>query len=171
MNMNTRRLYVVGLIVRFLPETRCFKLKNKLYKWAGVKINGEVRICSSVHIIGDANLSIGDNVWIGPESFISAAADINIGSFVNIAPRVSLICGTHDIDYEGISIAGVGRSNKIVIKDGCWICTGATILGTSIIGYKSIVAAGAITKGKYEDNQLLTGILAKSQSLLMKKSR
>ena len=163
--MNTKLLYIVGLFVRLLPETSCFRFKRWLYGLSGAKIGRNTRICSSACIIGNANLTIGDNVWIGPHCFISASAEVTIGSDVNIAPRVSIICGTHIIDYDGGSIAGEGISQDIVIKDGCWLCANSTILGSSVIGKKSIVGAGAITKGVYNDNQLLVGVIAKQRPL------
>lgn len=164
--MNTSLLYIVGLLVRLLPETKCFKLKRRLYCLSGAKIGRNTKICSSVRIIGSGNLTIGDHVWIGPNCLISTSADVTIGSDVNIAPCVSIICGSHAIDYDGVSIAGEGISDIIVIKDGCWICASSTILGSSIIGKKSIVGAGAITKGEYPDNQLLVGVIAKMKPLI-----
>lgn len=161
--MNSRILYFVSIFTRILPESRCFGIKRVLYKWAGIDIGSNVRICSSALILGSGKLSIGNNTWIGPQSLISASASINIGSDVNIAPRVSLICGSHKIDFEGPSIAGEGISEDIIVKDGAWICANSTILGSSVIGKKSIVAAGAVTKGKYDDNQLITGVLARQR--------
>lgn len=36
--MKTKRLILIRKIMNFLPETRFFHIKNKLLRWAGVKI-------------------------------------------------------------------------------------------------------------------------------------
>lgn len=96
--MNSIGLYVVGHIVRLLPDTRCFCIKRLLYHMCGVKVGNNVRICSSVKITGIAPFKIGDNVWIGHDTMIVASAEVIIESHVNIAPRVYIGTGTHEID-------------------------------------------------------------------------
>ena len=59
--MNGIGLYLVGHIIRLLPDTHCFGIKRCLYRMAGVQIGRNVRICSSAVISGDGHLSIGDN--------------------------------------------------------------------------------------------------------------
>ena len=69
------------------------------------------------------------------------------------------------IDFEGPSIAGTGTTENVLIADGCWICTGSTLLGSSVIGRKSIVAACSCTKGEYPDCSLIKGVVAKAVPL------
>lgn len=159
--MNSLKLYLVGHLIHLLPETRLFSLKNTLLRWAGVSIGNNVRICSSIYIIGNGKLSIGDNTWIGPNCFISSSSKIVIGNNCDIAPCCRLMTGSHEIDLEGGRIAGKGYNADIIVGDSTWVCTGSTILGGSTIGKYSLIAAGSITKGSYTDKKLLKGILAK----------
>lgn len=158
--MSPVKLYIVRIICLFLPETRCFALKRHLYRWCGAVIGKNVSICSSVRIIGNGKLRIGDNTWIGSECMLNVSSSIVIGRSCDIAPRVTMVTGSHIINYEGDSIAGEGISMDIEIEDGCWICACSTILGSSKIGRKSIVSAGSITKNQYGDNELLVGAIA-----------
>lgn len=159
--MNSFGLYLVGHIIRLLPDTRCFGIKRMLYHMCGVKIGTNVRICSSVKVIGNASLIIGDNVWIGHDSMIVASAKVIIGAHVNIAPRVYIGTGTHVIDTTGISIAGEGKSLPIIIGDGAWICANSSIIAGVKIGKRSIVAAGAVVLHDVPDGELWGGIPAK----------
>lgn len=146
-----------------LPETRCFGLKRILLKIAGIGIGKNVRICSSVTIVGDGELFIGDNTWIGPQCFISSSACITIGQNVDIGPQVSLVTGSHKINKHDVRVVGDGYNMDISVGEGSWICTRSLILGGSIIGKRTIVAAGAVTKGFYNDDKMLCGCLAHEQ--------
>lgn len=86
--------YFNMIIFRLLPETSCFALKRSLFRFAGAKIGKNVRICSSVHIMGCGELIIGDDVWIGHEVFISTTSRVEIGNYVDIAPMVYIYWNT-----------------------------------------------------------------------------
>lgn len=159
--MNTFLLYLVGGFVHCLPSTRCFYLKRQLYKLAGVKIGKNVRIASSVTIIGNGHLTIGDNTWIGHQVLICCSDKISIGKDCDIAPRVYIGNGTHEIETQGIKAAGKGCSLPITIGDGCWICANCAILPSTVIGSCSIIAAGAVVKGEIPARQLWGGAPAR----------
>ena len=59
--------------------------------------------------------------------------------------------GTHDLEY----------SEPITIKDGCWICSGATVCGGVTIGENSIVAAGAVVTRDVPPNSIAAGVPAR----------
>lgn len=160
--MKSITLYIVSMIIRNLPETRAFGIKRILYRWAGATVGKNVRICSSVRILGAGNLEIGDNTWIGHETLIVASSNIKIGKDVDIAPRVFIGTGTHIIDINSPNVAGEGISKDIKIGDGCWLCVNTSILPGVEIGKKSIVGAGAVvTKSFVEESIIIAGIPAK----------
>lgn len=166
--MNTKILYIYNILRLFLPETSLFSLKNKILRLAGVKIGNNVRICSSVKILGDGDLEIGDNVWIGIGTLIVSSksrqnpnAKITIGSNIDIAPRVYIGTGTHIIDINSENIAGEGISYDIIIENGCWICADSTILPGVKVGSKTIVAAKALVNKDLLENSVYAGIPAK----------
>lgn len=144
--MNTILLHLYNLLTIFLPETRFFALKCWLLKRAGVEIGKNVRICSSVRIIGDGKLSIGDNSWIGPQTLISCSspAEVKLGSNTDIAPKVYIGTGSHEIDMIGLHSAGKGVNSSIIIEDGVWICAGVFLLPGVRVGNKSIIGAGSV---------------------------
>lgn len=159
--MNSLKLYIVNKISCLLPETRTFGFKRTLYRWAGAKIGKDVRICSSVKILGVGVLSINDNTWVGPGVIISCSSKITIGANCDIAPCVYIGDGTHKIMADGERVAGDAVTDNIIIGDGSWICVNATILPGVSIGRKCVVAAGAVVTSGSEDMKLLAGVPAK----------
>lgn len=162
MKIKSFRLYIANSIMHLFPETRCYGIKRMLLKHSGINIGTNVRVCSSVHIIGCGNLTIGDNTFIGPHSFIHVSSSIIIGKNCDISSNVTILNGGHEIDFDGDHIAGKGKSEDVRIGEGTWICTNTTILGSSNIGKKCLVAASSTTKGAYHDKTVIKGCIAKS---------
>ena len=158
--MKTSVLYFANCIFRMLPETKCFGLKRGLLRLSGAKIGSNVRICSSVMIIGAGELTIGDNTWIGHRCLISASSSIKIGKNVDIAPNVYIGNGTHEITPDKERIASIELAKDIVIGNGCWLCANVTILPGVTIGDKCVVAAGSVVTKSYGNMKLLAGIPA-----------
>ena len=160
MYMKTSVLYFANCIFRMLPETKCFGLKRGLLRLSGAKIGSNVRICSSVMIIGAGDLTIGDNTWVGHRCLISASSSIKIGKNVDIAPNVYIGNGTHEITPDKERIASIELAKDIVIGKGCWLCANVTILPGVTIGDKCVVAAGSVVTKSYGNMKLLAGIPA-----------
>lgn len=158
--MNSTLLFIIKFILVFLPDTRCFGIKRALYRFAGVKVGKNVRICSSAKISGNGNLSIGDNTWIGHDAMIICSSNISIGSNVDIAPRVYIGTGTHVIDVISENIAGKGNNKDVVIEDGCWLGVQSVILPGVTVKSKNVVAAGAVVTKTFEPLVMLAGVPA-----------
>lgn len=159
--VRTSRIWFFSKILNFLPPTRFFKLKRIIYGYAGLDIESNVRISSNIKILIGGDVSIGENTWVG-HGFLLTGGDalVQIGKNCDIGPNVSIVTGTHVIDYVGDHVAGQGYSLPVTIGNGCWICTSAVILGGTVIGEKSIVAAGAVVRGTYPPKSLIGGVPA-----------
>lgn len=159
--MKPFKLYLISFLLPLIPETRGFSLKRRLYRFAGVVLGENVRICSSVKIRGNGNVEIGDNTWIGHNVQIISSSKVVIGKNVDIAPNVYIGTGTHKIDINGHRVAGEGYSKDVIIYNGTWVCTGVLVLPGTIIKEMSVVAAGAVTSGTFESYKLIGGVPAK----------
>ncbi len=166
--MNSVILHIIKIITFALPETRFFNFKCFLYKLAGVKIGKNVRICSSVRILGSGVLIIGDNTWIGHETTIISSSKIEIGANVDIAPRVYIGTGTHVIDVNSANIAGEGLNKDVIIEDGCWLGVASVILPGVTIRKKCVIAAGTVlNKSLNVTCFLIAGVPAKEIKSLL----
>jgi maltose O-acetyltransferase len=116
-----------------------------LNRFLGYDLADSVRIYSSAVILGNIQVSIGAETFIGHETLITGGmASIKIGARCDVSDRVGIFCGTHQIDAEGRRSAGVGYGRAISIEDGVWIGFGALVLPGVTIGEKAIVAAGTV---------------------------
>lgn len=126
-----------------------------MLRLAGAKVGENVKLSSSLKIYGAGDLSIGNNTWIGYQTFIVCSSRVDIGSNVDIAPRVYIGTGTHTINVDTAHVASSDISKDVKIEDGCWLCVNSVILPGVIIGKKSVVAAGAVVSRSFEDGKIL----------------
>lgn len=143
--MNPKKLYFFNLIIKILPPSHCYGLKNSLLRWCGAKVGNNVQMFSP-KILGDFDLELGDNVWIGhdPLIFGSKGSKITVESNAKIASRAILVTGYHKYNINYDNIAGPGKFDDITIKKGALVDTQTIILPGKTVGEKAHVAAGSI---------------------------
>ncbi len=142
---NTVVLQFVNVLFSITPLTRWYRIRARLLRIAGVDCEKSARIVSSCRIV-IMNIHIGKDTFIGHQTLISgnSTSRIIIGDNVDIAPRVVILNGTHEIDMIGEHSAGKGAGANVIIEDGVWIGANSTILPGVTIGKKSIIGAGSV---------------------------
>jgi acetyltransferase-like isoleucine patch superfamily enzyme len=107
--------------------------------------------------LGDGDLIIKDDVWIGARCHISPVGDavITIEAHCDLGPEVMIITGGHEIDPNGCHIGGKGFNSSVSIGEGSWLGARATILPGVILPSKTLVAAGAVVVTSPEREMLL----------------
>ena len=122
---------------------------------------------SASDIFTYSNISVGNDVYIGPKAiFLAAEAPINIGNKVLFGPGVSIITGNHPIDLRGKFIYDIleklpGEDMPVTISDDVWVGAGATILKGVTIGRGAVIAAGAVVNSNIPPYAIAGGIPAK----------
>ena len=160
--------FLVNHFVALLPPTRAFSLKRLLWKLIGVSVGCGVKINSGAKIWGGGAVELGDESWLGMNLtlIVPDGAKVIIGSNVDIGPDVLIECGSHTIGGPQRR-AGAGTADSIEIGSGTWLGCRVTLLGGTMLGLGTIVAAGAVVlPGKYPDNALLAGIPARISRIL-----
>ena len=99
--MKPTRLYFFNLMVKLLPASRGYGLKARMLRWCGAKVGKNVQMFSP-KIMGDFELELGDNVWIGHEALIFGAAGskITVETNSNIASRAIVVTGSHEYSIK-----------------------------------------------------------------------
>ncbi|MFC4639985.1 DapH/DapD/GlmU-related protein [Deinococcus hohokamensis] len=107
-------------------------------------------------------VSLGENVWVGAFTFIGGnpSAHVQIGNNVDIAPKVTIITGTHQLGTPQ-QRAGLGETRGVIINDGVWIGAGSLILPGVSIGGGSVIAAGSVVNRDVPENVLVAGVPAR----------
>jgi acetyltransferase-like isoleucine patch superfamily enzyme len=157
--MNSVNLYLYNLVCSLLPETRFFVLKTFMLRICNVTVGNNVKICSSVKILGSGKLNLGDNVWIGPECrfYIAKNTLVSIGENVDIAPCVYFGTGTHKISHSIIKAAGEGIGLDIHVKSGVWIGARAVILPGVTIEECVVVGAASLVNKNLPSRTICAG--------------
>lgn len=138
-------MQLVNMLFSITPLTRWYGIRSWLLRVAGINCHASARIVASCRIVTQ-NVTIGADTFIGHQTLITGTetASIRIGNSVDIAPRVVILSGTHDIDMLGAHSAGVGKGAPVEIQDGVWIGANSTITPGVTIGRKSIIGAGSV---------------------------
>lgn len=105
-----------------------------------------------------ATIDIGENTFINSGSIITSRKQVCIGKNCHIANQVIIM----DDDFHGVSNhkSPSGRE-AVIIADGVWIATRATILKGVTIGEGAVIAAGAVVTKDVPAYTLAGGVPAK----------
>lgn len=145
-------------LIKCLPLIKFPKLNVFLFRLSGYDVSYDARIYSSVEILGDIKVRIGDKTFIGHRSIITGGmGSISIGGNCDISDRVSIFCGSHEIDPIGERSAGIGIGKDISIGNGVWIGYGALILPGVKIGDKAIIGAGCVVSKDVPSRTIAVG--------------
>ncbi len=130
------------------------RVKIDEYAWFNVKNNRDD---------GRPSLIIGDNTYIGRFSHINASFDVVIENNVLITHRVLSTDEDHNYGDRDTPIIHQGGSfgGSVLLRSGCWIGTGASILPGVTIGKNAIVGTNAVVTQDVPDFTKVGGIPAK----------
>lgn len=162
--INSKRIYLVNLLMALLPNSGCQKFKAQLFRWAGAKVGKDVEFFQGIKVQGIGELEIGDRAFIGHEVLLmlNEGSKIIIEDNAIVGSRSILITGFHPIEPEGDRILGrSGTSSIVKIGKGCSVSTSCIVLPGVSVGEMSIVAAGATVSKDVEPYTLVGGCPAK----------
>ncbi|GAA2093880.1 acyltransferase [Kitasatospora saccharophila] len=107
-----------------------------------VRIGGGCVIGRGSHIVGHQRIELGDDVWTGPDVYITDQA--------------------HEYRDTGLPIGKQWpRNEPVSIGAGSWIGTGAVILPGARIGRNVVVAANSVVAGEVPDYAVVAGAPAR----------
>ena len=109
---------------------------------------------------------IGDRVSLVNTVLNTASGKIYIENDVIFGHNCMLLTGRHDFkDGKRKKLSGEVdtpyEGYDIKIRSGCWLASGAIVLGSVTIGTNSIIAAGAVVTKDVPDHSIVAGIPAK----------
>lgn len=101
---------------------------------------------------------IGEHTWIGQSCFLHSAGNITIGKAVGMGPYVKILTSVHrEVERSKPIIANDLDFGEVVIHDGCDIGIGAIILPGITVGEGAIVGAGAVVTKDVPDYSVVAG--------------
>lgn len=107
-------------------------------------------------------LTIGKNVGIAANAFISMRGPVTIGDDTIFGPNVAIHAENHNFKDAKVPIRLQGATRKgVTIGSDCWIGSNVKILDGVTIGNGCIIAAGAVVNKDIPDYSIVGGIPAK----------
>lgn len=155
---------------KVIGTTKDIEIYNKNYFIIGIgnnsirkKINNEnnLKLYTAIH----PSAIIAEDVKIGTGSVIMAGVVINPGTVIGKNCIINT-CSSLDHDnlledYVHIS-PGAHLAGTVSVKEGTWICTGATIINNITIAKNNIIGAGSVViKDINEENGTYVGVPVK----------
>jgi len=129
------------------------RFKVVILKMFGAKIGSNVVIKPRVNIHFPWKLVLGNNVWIGEETFMLNFEDLKIGNNVCVSQRAFLCGGNHD--YKSPSMPY--RNGSIYLSDGCWIGACVFVGADVVIGVDSVIFASSVVTKSVDSNGVYGG--------------
>ena len=115
-------------------------------------------------VYGDwSRLSVSSSATINNTLFNLVSGRIDVHDDVMLAHNVCLLTGTHNAEVFGPDRIGSDpkEGRDIVIEEGAWIASNATVLGGCRIGKHSVVAAGSVVTRDVQPYTVVAGIPAR----------
>ena len=107
-------------------------------------------------------LIVGQDVFIGKGCFFSICADMTIGDNVLIGPYSYLASATHVTIDANVPMAKQGLTGEpLTIGEDVWIGTGVTIMPGIEIGRGSIIGAGSVVTKSIPPSEVWAGVPAR----------
>jgi putative colanic acid biosynthesis acetyltransferase WcaF len=132
------------------------KVKVAVLRLFGARIGARAIIKPAVNIKSPWFLKMGDDVWLGERCWIDSLALVEVGNNVCLSQDVYLCCGNHD--WTSPTFDKSVRS--IIIEDGCWIASRATVMGGVTLGTHSVVGAMCLIAKSTEPYGIYSGVPA-----------
>ncbi len=162
--LRSKRVYIFNLLMAFLPNSGCQRMKSSVLRWAGATVGEGVELFQGFKVQGIGELEIGDRAFIGHEVLLmlNEGSTISIEEEAIVGSRSVVMTGFHPITPEGPRILSrEGTCSTVRIGRGCSVSTACTVLPGVTVGEMSIVAAGATVTKDVEPYTLVGGCPAK----------
>jgi acetyltransferase-like isoleucine patch superfamily enzyme len=110
----------------------------------------------------DGGITLGANVYIGPNSVLFGAAGIEIGDGALISPGVVITSHQHTFEdpEQDIRLQPL-RFARVLIERNVWVGANATILPGVRLGEGSVVGAGAVAAKDVPAGAVVLGVPAR----------
>ena len=122
----------------------------------GATIGQNVTFRQNARVQWPWKLTIGNDVWIGEDSWLYNTDQITIGSDVCISQGAFLIAGGHVHSEPGFPV----NLGSITVKDGAWLCAESMVLREVTIGTGAVIGARAIAARDVPDG----GVIRRGES-------
>lgn len=116
-------------------------------------------------VYGDpAKLHVAGTAVVNDALFNLSSGEITVGEWSFFGHGVSVLTGTHDwrIFGEARQTAVPKSGRDVVIEEGVWVSSGATVVGPCRIGANAVVGVGAVVLEDVPPYTIVAGVPARA---------
>jgi maltose O-acetyltransferase len=151
-------------VAEALPPLTFCRARTAVLRAAGFKLGARTLVHGSLRVTGRGDhrtlLSVGVDSMITGTLHVDLDAAVRIGDRVYIGHGVSLLTVDHEIGPSYQRCGGHDRL-PIIVHDGVWIGSRATVLPGVTIGAGAVVAAGSVVTRDVPAHALVAGVPAR----------
>lgn len=114
-----------------------------------------------------ADVDVSSDLCAGAYSYVgkncSICPKVELGKYVMLAPRVTIVGGDHIFEDVGVPMIFAGRPDmpRTVIEDDVWVGINVTVMAGVRIRRGSIIAAGAVVTKDVDPYSIYGGVPAR----------
>lgn len=153
--------WIIKLISILLPPIdRGARIRGLMYRPFLKQCGKGLMVPWRTHIFNPNGMQVGNNVYLGYNSYYGQG-EISIGDNVLIGPFVSITASNHIMGADGSFRNPSFDSKQITIQDNVWIGAHVCILAGVNIGEGCIIAAGSVVTHNIAPYSVAVGAPAK----------
>lgn len=132
--------FYINLLTSIFPDSvLTMRFRGFLYSLIMRDCGSNLQVATGVIIRGTSNITIGDNVYIGPRCTFFIRKDCFIGNDVLVGPNCVFVDGNHGFDGSSYRYAQ-GAVEAIRIGDGSWITSNVVVSRGANIASRTIIS-------------------------------
>ncbi|MTC30474.1 acyltransferase [Providencia alcalifaciens] len=139
--------FIRTLLLLFPDTPSIMKIRGLLYSFPMKACGKNFQVAASASIRGIQNISCGNNVYFGPNSYVFSRMSIVIHDEVLVAMNSVIIDSNHGKENNSYRYAR-GRTQEIVIERGVWIAANSVVTAGSYIKEGTIVPPCTVVRYK-----------------------
>lgn len=145
--------------MKFISNIYWYIKKKKLkFKTRGKHIE----ICGKFDFFNSLNISMGDYIYIGPNSKIWGIGEVTIKNNVIIGPNVTIMTSNHKYDSEiAIPYDFSNIRKDVIIEDNVWIGANVNIIPGVRIKEGAVIGMGSVVTKDVDSCAIVGGNPAK----------
>lgn len=153
----------IASIIRNIPGQIGIASRSIFYQSILKSCGDDLILLEGIHLENPQKISIGDRARISKFCFLQGGFGIDIGDDVLIGPYSFIESVQHIHSTKDAPIAWQGlEGDQIVIEDGVWIGAHAVVLSGVRLGEGCIVGAGAVVNKDVAPHEIVGGVPAKT---------